>query len=316
MEETAVRTGVIEGLPAEDYHADDAMGSSKLVGLKDTPLKFWAKHLDPLRVPEKPSDSMELGTAIHCALLEPKEFQSRFIEIPKDAPKRPTTKQLEAAKPAEKTIAQIAWWTAFDAKSEGKTQIKAIDLARVRAVVDRLQQKASYELIFADGKAEVSLFWVDPTTGVRCKCRLDWLSELPAWVDVKTTVDASPSGLSEFDEETAEWVVRTGFAKQADKFDYPVKVAHYAEGVKQVLGIDMPALLLALDNKWPHDGVFYEPDSEMLAYGKRERDRLLALYAKCMEKQTWPGYPDQILKLGLVPWKRGKSLPAALPETY
>ncbi|URN11311.1 PD-(D/E)XK nuclease-like domain-containing protein [Streptomyces radiopugnans] len=49
------------------------------------------------------------------------------------------------------------------------------------------------------GIAERSIYWTDPATGVRCRCRPDWLRTLPGLtlcVDYKTCRDASPEAIA------------------------------------------------------------------------------------------------------------------------
>ncbi len=49
-----------------------------MTDLAVSPLRYWHKWLNPAFVKEEPTPQMQFGSALHCAILEPAEFHSRY----------------------------------------------------------------------------------------------------------------------------------------------------------------------------------------------------------------------------------------------
>ena len=80
-------------------------------------------------------------------------------------------------------------------QAKGITPVSAGDMDAALAMAGAVRShQAAAELLRA-GKAEQSFWWDDSDTGLRCKCRPDWLNGATA-VDLKTTTDASPAGFA------------------------------------------------------------------------------------------------------------------------
>ena len=68
------RLGVIDDLPAEEYHSTHAMSAGGLKRMRISPAHFYGLQLDPNRPASgEPSPAMRNGTLTHCALFEPDE---------------------------------------------------------------------------------------------------------------------------------------------------------------------------------------------------------------------------------------------------
>jgi exodeoxyribonuclease VIII len=101
------------------YHESDALGSS---GLKLMARSPW--HLKN-RAPMAQTRAMFCGTLVHCAQLEPNVMAKRYVVTPEDAPKYPTPAQWGAKKSNESSMADKAWWTAFEASCVGREIVSA-----------------------------------------------------------------------------------------------------------------------------------------------------------------------------------------------
>jgi len=75
----------------------------------------------------EPTPAMEFGTAFHMAVLEPEKFKDHYYIVPEDAPRRPSSRQINAKNPSEKTLESIAWWENFLAENEGKEELSYND---------------------------------------------------------------------------------------------------------------------------------------------------------------------------------------------
>lgn len=161
---TIVGTGVIEGLPFEDYIKIDACSQSQLKRLID----FSPLHS---RYAPDPTDAQRRGTNTHALLLEPGRFANEYA-ILDDDPRRGTK----------------AWQAAEDA-NPGKIILKAEEgrtLAVMREAVWR--HPAASRLLLDRRMAEVTLLW--ERDGVPCKCRLDLLHSTRTLVDLKSARSA------------------------------------------------------------------------------------------------------------------------------
>jgi hypothetical protein len=78
----------IETMENTEYHAHPALSASGLRVLKRSPLHYWDRYINPDRVTTEPTEAMQLGTLIHCAVLEPDQFDVRYIAVPEGIDKR------------------------------------------------------------------------------------------------------------------------------------------------------------------------------------------------------------------------------------
>ena len=142
------------------------------------------------------------------------------------------------------------------------------------------------------GKAEKSVYWIDATTGVLCRCRPDWWRDDNLIVDLKTTEDASPEG----------------FARSIAKFRYDVQDAFYTDGVQQATGKRPKAFVfIAVEKKPPYGVGVYVLDSETKDLGRAQYQHDLRVYAECVRSGEWPGYGDKIQTISLPGWHANKN---------
>ena len=62
----------------QEYASMPGLTNSMLKDLAISPLRFWARWIDPGREAIEPSAEMQFGSAVHCAVLEPSEFTKRY----------------------------------------------------------------------------------------------------------------------------------------------------------------------------------------------------------------------------------------------
>ena len=90
---------------------------------------------------------------------------------------------------------------AAEARAEGKTPLLEAEYAVVLAMAAALKtHPIASALLSGQGKAEQSLFWIDPETGVCRRARPDWLPERPGGrlilPDYKTAKSAAPEDIN------------------------------------------------------------------------------------------------------------------------
>jgi hypothetical protein len=64
------------------YHAHAAVSKSHLDLVAKSPLHFWARYLDPNRVPQEPTAAMAIGSAVHTHVLELDQWDSQYVVAP------------------------------------------------------------------------------------------------------------------------------------------------------------------------------------------------------------------------------------------
>jgi len=259
------------------YHAHPAISKSGLDLIARSPLHYWARYLDPNRVPTEPTAAMRLGTAVHTHVLELDQWQQRYITAPEGIDRR-----YKVGKEA---------WAAFEAQSEGRTVISREDVDLVMAMGRSVfGHPAAAMLLGLPGKAETTHMWTDAATGLQCKCRPDWLTDDGRLiVDLKTTENASPR---EFSRSIAQW-------------RYFLQASWYLDGVEQATGTRPEQFIfICVEKKAPFACAVYAADAEMIAAGAQTAARDLEVLATCKAADTWPGYSDQIEPISLPAWMR------------
>ncbi len=252
---------VIPDLPAADYHAHPAVSKSLLDKIARSPLHARA-YLDGAR--DEPTASMQFGTALHTAVLEPGRFASEYRVFDGD-------RRTKAGKEAYDRLL-----------ASGAAVISAADRDAISAMATAIHDHAIAGELLQDGIAEASVFWRDVTIDVECKCRPDfWSRERGLVVDLKTCEDASPAG----------------FARSVAAYRYHVQAAHYRQGTGASRFI-----FIAVEKKAPYAVAVYELDAAAIQQGASLRTRDLEQYASCAEFGQWPGYTPQIQTLALPKW--------------
>lgn len=277
--------GVYYDLPAREYHAQhNWLSWSQMKNLipPSTPAHFKAA----LTKGEEHKRHFDLGKVVHHLVLgDGDEFVVVQAQNRQKEEYDAATYDLVSAKNHRDAIYE-----------SGKVPILRHELDAAEAMAEKVAEHPIAKALLSTGRPEVSLFWTDPATGVKCRARLDWLPEkvegrrliVP---DLKTTsheAGASP----------------TEFSKAGARFGYYGQQQHYSDGLV-ACGIDPdPAFLfIAVETAPPHlvsVGQFAEPDDIRLA--RAAVDHCRRLYRECAESDQWPGYPPGINDLSLPTW--------------
>lgn len=270
---------IVHEMPNEDYHKDPGLGSSGLKLLNKSPAHYYARYLDPNREPVEPTPAMKLGTATHMAVLEPDKFNETYVVVPEGVDRRSNA--------GKALFAEI--------ESNGQCPLKPDEMRLITGMAESVHTHRVMRLLMSlDFQVEVSMFWIDPITGVKCKFRPDIMvppcPQFPNGVigDLKTTTDASP-------EE---------FARTAWNSEMHLQAAWYTDGFMEVF---KPAgepefWWIAAEKEVPFARQFYRAPARLVEYGRREYRRLLDIYAACQSANVWPGYSEDVSDLVLPGW--------------
>lgn len=263
----------IDGQDIEAYHRGPGISKTGLDHVARSPALFYALHLDRARPAEKERAGQLEGQLAHCAILEPAEFDKRYAVGPDVSRATKAWKEWEASLPA------------------GVIAIKPDQRETALRQAESVRRLPDVAEALAAGRPEVSAYWIDPDTGVLCRCRPDWVH--PAGesgvvlLDVKTYSDASPAE----------------FARQIARKRYHVQDAFYSEGFGRAAGVDVLGFVfVAVETEWPFAASAVMLDEPGKRQGAIDMRRDLATYAACLKANDWPGHGAAIHQVSMPAW--------------
>lgn len=267
-------------LPADDYHSDIAVQSCGLLkSMLVSPAHYRAQFFDT----NKTTKAKEFGTLIHTLVLEPAAFAARYAVYPgvKDG--------------------RDAKYKAFVEKHGGQTVVDDVSLqlaqGMAQRILDRQFKGRAFREYIAEGEPEVTIYFTDPATKVRCRVRIDLLH--PEFI---------------FDLKTAISVIKSDFLRQAVNLHYDMQSYMYslAECLWSGRETPLPFVFIAAENTAPYSVSAFTAGSSILAKGGAKYQDALSGYAACSQVNHWPdlGHEDT---LDLEPWM---ALPAANESSW
>lgn len=269
---------IVLDMPAAEYHTHHAVSNSQLSEIARSPAHFRAR-LDGARVIAE-TPAMRLGTALHCAVLEPERFAAEYVGAPDFGDGR-----TKAAKEAK---------AAFETEHAGKLVLSSDEHEAVLGMSASIASRKTPSFLLGRSiRREASVFWVDAETGIECRARPDALSDdSRVIVDIKTTDDASEGA---FERSIAKW-------------RYHVQAAFYLDGVEAATGTRPDAFaFFVVERSAPYACAFYVLDADALNIGQRDYRARLSALKECRANKQWPGYPDELRIVSLPAWAKRES---------
>ncbi len=264
------KPGIYDDIPISLYH-----GGMKEIGfVSNSYLGKLNKCPAAAKVPEKETDSLLFGRALHKYVLENDRFADEFFPMPEKLNMR-----TNAGKEA---------FARFEAENIGKQIVHAKDMQIIREMRDAIMSNPRVAALLTGGQREVTIVWKDEETGIWCTARPDLIPDSAAGVvlDLKTTKNA---GRHPFQTS----IVTYGYARQG---------AMILHGLKQITGkpydVDGIFACIAVESDPPYRTEVYPLDDQFLKYGFNEFKRLLRIEAHCREQNYYPNFtPANLLDL-------------------
>jgi hypothetical protein len=269
---------------AEEYHADDcgdtptlsASIANILIGRSPAHAKAAHPKLNP-DLERKDESRFDLGTAAHKLFLEGDDAIATFIGSDW------RTKEAKEYREEQRAL--------------GKIPLLVEQAENVRTMVDHtISQIAELKIeppLFVDGKAEVTLVWKDDHD-VICRARLDWLRDDYTAIDDYKTTSASA--------DPRKWE-RTMYGIGAD-----VQVAFYMRGVERITGVRPSFRYVVQETYPPYELSVVGLAPSALALAEDKVEKALALWATCLERDFWPGYPSELASIEVPTWEETRWL--------
>jgi PDDEXK-like domain of unknown function (DUF3799) len=274
---------VVAGMPDEVYHGDPVLGGSLS--------SSGARQLVPPGCPAK-FDALRGGLGYHSTELDVgSAAHKKVLKVGQEI----HVIEKEPGVPADSMRTNAAKFDAALARAAGKIPLLLDDYSTVCRMAEAVGRHplASQLLQGAGGVSELSLFWTDERTGVRCRGRVDRWQRLPTGrvvaVDYKTTTSVTP-------REIAKAIKTYGYWQQGE---------FYSRGIRATELEPEPWFMFVFQEKTPPYMIQVVDLSPMaLAYGRQLNDRALEVYRDCSESGIWPGYENagEILTIDLPPY--------------
>lgn len=278
------RPGAHRAIPNDEYQKWDAASSSRLGVLVDESpmhLRYKIEHGDA------ETDAKTRGTLMHAAMLEPERFGKEY-----------------AIGPDVNLSTKIgkAEWDAFIKDHPGKYHIRGKDGGKILGMRASLwKHSLASSLLRACGESELSLTWVDKSTGVICKARIDRLCLAKSGrriVDLKKTTNSKPEI----------------FTNRVYEYGYYIQGHLYLSGVAAVMEPVEFYDILSVEETPPYAVCVHQLTDDQLDMGRAACSLALELYKRCCGSREWPGYGYnwsshryELVKIGDPPaWMRSR----------
>ncbi len=213
----------------EKYHSSPGISAS---GLKAIHKKSVYHFLN-----QKPfeSSAMALGTAVHCAMLEPELYYKDFHVMPK----------IDRRTKAGKEQFEIE-----QKKSEGKKLVAFDDHQKITKILDNFR---NHDLAQKYCKGEIELSHYSKLEGLDVRVRPDCLNRVEGFIsDVKTCQDNAP----------------IAFRRDVYKYGYHLQAAFYMD----ICGVDS-FKFIAVETNYPFSVEVYTLSDEMIEQGRKAYKR-------------------------------------------
>lgn len=254
----------------KEYRSMEGISSTELKKIMVTPAHYrhWKDN------PQEDTPALLFGRAAHKYVLETYDFYNEFAVAP--IVDRRTKEGKET-------------WAKFVSESNGKDIITEEQFNQIEQMRNAMLATPFVSKLI-NGEHEISYFWTDEDTGLKCKVRPDSINhKLKVIVDYKTTDNA----------ETQH------FMRKAIDLGYDLQSAYYLDGVKANTGEDYIFVFIAQEKKPPYAVNILQADDIFIRSGREVYKAMLQTYKECEESGVWYGYmgaDNQINSLGVPKW--------------
>lgn len=271
----------------EIYHASLGISRSGLMEFKKSPYHYWYKYINPERKPSYCTSAMLLGELVHTLVLEPDQFNERYL-LPKELEPMPSEvrlkdvgkEQFEQVKLARKQVQDRNNLAReeFKKESEGKKIITLSMYQEAKQYANAVIKDELAQALFVGVEVEKSIYFTHKETGIQCKVRPDaWIGGIVT--DLKTCKDAS------FD----------AFQRDAVGSGYFIQAAMIKQALESI-GIEMQKFIFyCVEKSEALPTTYYELDKHSLERAENEYNSLMQGIAYCMERNQWGAYQPQVL---------------------
>jgi len=260
--------GIFSGIDQKDYRNSHGISQSTLQTLRfKTPAHV--KYL--LENKSAPTPAMILGSIIHGFALEPEQAEKDFVVRPEISKVSKEGKAIHAE---------------FEKLNSHRTIVTSSQYDEGRKIAEAVRNHKVAGHLIRSGERELSMWWDDDDTGIKCKARPDIILDDGIIIDLKTTENAS---LEEFQKS----IYNYGYFIQA--YFYLWGLSKYKQNVKNFI-------FICVEKSPPHAVAVYYLNEAAIDKGREMVRKLLDIYAAAVKTNEWPGYSEEIQPISLPHW--------------
>lgn len=243
----------LKGIPNAQYHQMEGLSSSDLRLFWKNPYHYYIKNNR-----QEYKKQYEYGTLIHTMILEPDKVNENLTVLEYDS------YRTKAAKEERDQAIQ-----------ENKNVLLAHEYEQIKLMVDSYRQFNIVHDFLQGGEAEQSIFWTDEASGIKCKCRPDYMNLKENYIiDVKSCEDIDK-------------MIRSVY-----NYGYYIQAAHYQMGT----GV-RDFYILALSKQEPYDVEMFQLGPALLEQGQSICRQALDGMRQCINNEHWPNKHGQKVRL-------------------
>lgn len=268
-------SGIYQDVPFELYQSWNAVSTSWLHKLSDSPATL-RDYLTNGAGEDESGTAKEIGTAVHCAVLEPGEFAKRYIlPGPCAATMKSGKRKGRPCGAAGFTKIEGIWTCSRHTPPDMEPLENVLEETSWRwcqAIAERVRESQRAAAMLEGGLKEVSI--VGEIGGLVCKGRVDLLHS-GGLADLKTTIKT-----------------RSEFTAEIFRRHYHAQAWFYLE-LGRSLGYPWnDYTIIAAHKRRPFLVSYHALGPAALELGERYCLPLLNLYDWCQRQHCWPGYDD------------------------
>jgi len=270
----------------EQYHSNDAISHSKLELFRRRPVSYYRRFVAKTVARPETTEAFRLGSAAHCAVLEPDTFWARYALRPDGIDRR--TKDGKAA------------FAEFEAANMGKTIITQDEAGEVREMNAAVQHHPLASQLLAAGSPELS--WrVSPAGGLALQCRTDWFNPAGCELSAGRPYVADLKTVESLDADAFR-----NFERACFSFGYHRQAGFYLPLITEILGSPVfDFYFIVVEKAEPYGTAVYRLSDAATARGHDETITDLIRLQSCIKDQQWPNLPNELREIGLPKWYGG-----------
>jgi hypothetical protein len=267
----------------EQYHANPAISHSKLECYRRRPALYYKKYVAKTLAPPEDTGAFRLGSAVHCAVLEEKEFSSRYILRP-DCDRRTKEGKIQFAE--------------FSAQHADKTLLDADEMQQVVAMREAIAAHPLASQLLADGLAETTWRKEQPNALGALQCRTDWFSSLGCELS-----DGKPYALDIKTVESLDSDAFRNFERAAFNYGYHRQAGFYLPLINEIFQWSVSKMYyVAVEKCEPYGVAVYTLSDDAIAKGQDENIADLVRLKRSLETNEWPNIDPTLHELKLPAW--------------
>jgi hypothetical protein len=214
--------------------------------------------------------AMEFGNIVDVLILTPDEFAVKYAIMPENL-KKPTSAQVNAAKPSPASVQQILRYNEWCEENKGKTWICKEDYELAAFLAKKTFENAkAKELLDRVVRTQDKIEWTHKATGLKMIGYKDATGDTFI-MDLKTSADGSPEG----------------YERASYNLGYPIQGGAYLDAEKTLFGRFPDFFHLVVETNSPYNITVYKVDSDFIALGTQMYNDLMQQIKFCAENNLW-----------------------------